>query len=230
MIRYNSDTSKIESYQGGTWVNFFTATGNAVTVSSGGTGLTTLTANNLLVGNGTGNITFIAPGSSGNVIQSNGTTLSSVAKIASGNAVTTTSGSSVDFTSIPSYAKRITMILSGVSLTGTDNLWARIGSGSFTTSGYTSQAIKANGSTGTATAGFYVAVGTGNISTYYGQATFYNITGNTWVFTSVIADIGNTSGNYSSGSIALSGTLDRIQLLPSGSNTFDAGIVNVFWE
>lgn len=50
-----------------------------VTVAQGGTGLNTLTANNLLVGNGTGNITFIAPGTSGNVLTSNGTTWSSAA-------------------------------------------------------------------------------------------------------------------------------------------------------
>lgn len=45
-----------------------------VTVAQGGTGLSTLTANNLLVGAGTGNVTFIAPSTDGNILQSNGTT------------------------------------------------------------------------------------------------------------------------------------------------------------
>lgn len=49
----------------------------AVTVAQGGTGLTTLTSNNLLVGAGTSNVTFIAPGTSGNVLTSNGTTWTS---------------------------------------------------------------------------------------------------------------------------------------------------------
>lgn len=44
------------------------------TPAQGGTGLTTLTANNLLVGAGTSNVTFIAPGSNGQVLKSNGTT------------------------------------------------------------------------------------------------------------------------------------------------------------
>lgn len=44
-----------------------------VTVAQGGTGLSTLTANNLLVGAGTGNITFIAPSTDGNILQSDGT-------------------------------------------------------------------------------------------------------------------------------------------------------------
>jgi hypothetical protein len=50
-----------------------------VTVAQGGTGLSTLTTNNLLVGAGTGNVTFIAPSTSGNVLTSNGTTWSSAA-------------------------------------------------------------------------------------------------------------------------------------------------------
>lgn len=51
----------------------------AVTVAQGGTGLQTLTADNLLIGNGTGNVAFVAPGTSGNVLTSNGTTWNSSA-------------------------------------------------------------------------------------------------------------------------------------------------------
>ncbi len=43
-------------------------------VTSGGTGLTTLTANNVILGNGTSNPNFVAPSTSGNVLTSNGTT------------------------------------------------------------------------------------------------------------------------------------------------------------
>jgi len=48
-------------------------------VTSGGTGLSTLTANNVILGNGTSAVQFVAPGTSGNVLQSNGTTWASVA-------------------------------------------------------------------------------------------------------------------------------------------------------
>ena len=51
----------------------------AITPAQGGTGLTTLTANNVILGNGTSNVTFVSPGTSGNVLQSNGTTWTSVA-------------------------------------------------------------------------------------------------------------------------------------------------------
>ena len=46
-------------------------------VGNGGTGATTLTANNVILGNGTSAVQFVAPGTSGNVLTSNGTTWSS---------------------------------------------------------------------------------------------------------------------------------------------------------
>lgn len=51
----------------------------AITPAQGGTGLTTLTSNNVILGNGTSSVQFVAPGTSGNVLQSNGTTWTSVA-------------------------------------------------------------------------------------------------------------------------------------------------------
>jgi hypothetical protein len=53
-------------------------------VDQGGTGLTTLTANNVILGNGTSTPTFVAPGTTGNVLVSNGTTWTSAAPAASG--------------------------------------------------------------------------------------------------------------------------------------------------
>jgi hypothetical protein len=60
-------------------VNFVAASGAFVNgavlgVSGGGTGLTTLTANNVILGNGASSPTFVAPGTTGNVLTSNGTT------------------------------------------------------------------------------------------------------------------------------------------------------------
>lgn len=95
----NGVTGITPTANGGTGIAFFTASGPtvartfafpdanstiltsnaAVTVGQGGTGLQTLTANNLIVGNGSSNVTFIAPGTSGNVLTSNGTTWNSSA-------------------------------------------------------------------------------------------------------------------------------------------------------
>jgi hypothetical protein len=53
-------------------------------VSAGGTGSTTLTANNVLLGNGTSALQVVAPSTAGNVLTSNGTTWQSTAPAASG--------------------------------------------------------------------------------------------------------------------------------------------------
>jgi hypothetical protein len=54
-------------------------TGATIGAASGGTGQTSLTANNVLLGNGTSPVQFVAPGSNGNVLTSNGTTWTSAA-------------------------------------------------------------------------------------------------------------------------------------------------------
>jgi hypothetical protein len=72
--------------------NYFAALtlGAALPVASGGTSLTTLTANNVILGNGTSAPTFVAPSTTGNVLTSNGTTWTSSAPAAGGITYTTT--------------------------------------------------------------------------------------------------------------------------------------------
>ena len=74
-----------------------TAAGLSTTlaVASGGTGLATLTANNVILGNGTSNPTFVAPSTSGNVLTSNGTTWQSTAPAGGGGSGTVTTASVV---------------------------------------------------------------------------------------------------------------------------------------
>jgi hypothetical protein len=65
--------------------------GAVLGVSGGGTGLSTLTANNVILGNGASSPTFVAPGTTGNVLTSNGTTWTSVtpgAEFSSGTRMT----------------------------------------------------------------------------------------------------------------------------------------------
>ena len=56
-----------------------------ITAAQGGTGAATLTANNVLLGNGTSAVTFVAPSTSGNLLTSNGTTWASTAPAAAGS-------------------------------------------------------------------------------------------------------------------------------------------------
>jgi len=55
-----------------------------ISVAQGGTGVATLTANSLLLGAGTSDVTFAAPGTSGNVLTSNGTVWASAAAAGGG--------------------------------------------------------------------------------------------------------------------------------------------------
>jgi hypothetical protein len=57
---------------------------NVTPVANGGTSLTTLTANNVILGNGTSAPLFVAPGTAGNVLTSDGTTWQSTTPAASG--------------------------------------------------------------------------------------------------------------------------------------------------
>jgi hypothetical protein len=85
---------------------------NALPVASGGTSLKTLTAENVLIGNGTSAVKFVAPGTSGNVLTSNGTVWSSAAPSAP-SSLSTASGSA------PSYSARAWVNFDGTTSPGT---------------------------------------------------------------------------------------------------------------
>lgn len=152
-----------------------------------------------------------------------------------GTAVTSTSGTSVDFTSLPSWIKRVTVLLNGVSLSGTALLRFRLGTSSgFVTTGYSSNGsmVSALGNTfASQTAGFDVydsASAAGD--TYSGKIVFENITGNTWI---AVANIANNSNQFYTtvGSIALASALTQLQVTSSnGTDTFDAGTINIIYE
>ena len=151
--------------------------------------------------------------------------------LVSGTSVASTSGVAVDFTSIPSWVKRVTVMYSGVSTTGAGIL-IQLGSGSVTTTGYSGGATFQN-STGvsftTSTSGFYLAADTA-AATLYGSMMFSNITGNTWVGNGTFY-VGSTKSTTSAGGIALSGVLDRIRNTSNnGTDTFDAGSINIQYE
>ncbi|NBS69202.1 hypothetical protein EBT31_09870, partial [bacterium] len=67
-----------------TFANLTTNVTGTLPIANGGTGATTLTANNVILGNGTSAVQFVAPGSSGNVLTSNGTTWQSTTPAATG--------------------------------------------------------------------------------------------------------------------------------------------------
>jgi hypothetical protein len=152
-----------------------------------------------------------------------------------GTAQNSTSGTSIDFTNIPSWVKRITVMFQGVSTNGTSNLLLQIGSTTFTTSGYISQAgtINSSGAAGSfsATAGFIIGVYSTNTDTITGTATLVNVTGNTWVFSGMHYRNANGNAGFSTGTaISLAGVLDRVRITSVIPDTFDAGSINIIYE
>ena len=155
--------------------------------------------------------------------------------IQSGTAVASTSGTTIPFTSIPSWAKRITVMLVGVSTSGTSNIQMQLGSGSTTTTGYLSGAsYNAVSSLGTAnsTTGLVIEGTTQSASNIrHGQVIISNVTGNTWVSSAIIGQSQTTAASFAGGSITLSGVLDRVVVTTvNGTDTFDAGSINILYE
>jgi hypothetical protein len=151
-----------------------------------------------------------------------------------GTAVASTSGTSIDFTGIPLWVERITVMFNGVSTSGTSNIQAQIGSGSVTTSGYLSQANTFNTTpTGTAsTAAFLLLNSVAAAAAYNGKFEIVNINGNNWVMSGVLAATAAANGvSIFGGSVTLAGSLDRVRITTAGgTDTFDAGTINIFYE
>lgn len=103
----NGSSPSVTFSDGTTQTSGITATAGVVGVASGGTGVSTLTANNVLLGNGTGALQVVAPSTSGNVLVSNGTTW--VSQAPAGGGVTSLNGN-----------------------TGALNGWQNIATGTFT--------------------------------------------------------------------------------------------------
>jgi hypothetical protein len=151
------------------------------------------------------------------------------AVITRGTAVATTSGTSVDFTSIPSTVKRITVMFNGVSTNGSNDYIIQIGdSGGIENTGYVSESSDRGGDA-TSTEGFILTRTSTSTSACYGIATICNFSSNSWISSANISITDIVSS--SAGSKSLSATLDRIRITTvGGTDTFDAGSVNIMYE
>jgi len=153
--------------------------------------------------------------------------------VISGTAVASTSGTSIDFTSIPSWVKRITVMLSGVSTSGTSVILLQLGiSSGVEITGYTAGSYNETGGTGsTSTAGFSVNPVSVAASAYNGAITISAMGSNIFVATGLVYRSGTAGAAYMAGTKKLAGTLDRIRITTvNGTDTFDAGSVNILYE
>ncbi len=151
-----------------------------------------------------------------------------------GTAVASTSGTSIDFTGIPSGTKRITINFAGVSTSGSDTIYIQLGdAGGVEATAYLGSGGNMGGPTFTnyttsfapnTAAGSVVVHGT-VILTLVNAATF------TWVCIGHLGRSDSNNGHIFGGSKSTSAELDRVRITTSaGSDTFDAGQINITYE
>jgi hypothetical protein len=194
----------------------------AVTVnastSSGLVWSSDLTGSLQLQNNGSTKLTVDSTGAYGQLVQ--------------GTAVASTSGTSIDFTSLPAWVKRLTVMFKGVSLSSSSNFLIQVGAGSVTSTGYVSSTGIVRASTGlwtSSTAGF-IGYNGGAGYTHFGHFTITNVSSNIWVCSHAYGDSGADT-MIGGGNISLGGTLDRVRITTvNGTDTFDAGSVNILYE
>ena len=152
-------------------------------------------------------------------------------RITQGTAVASTSGTSIDFTGLPAWIKRITVMFNGVSTSGTSLVIVQLGTSSGVETTSYLGASQQGGSPVAYSTGFLVSTSALAASVRYGAVTLVNVSGNGWVYGGCIAD---TNANWSvanAGVKSLSSTLDRVRITTvNGTDTFDAGTVNILYE
>jgi len=173
-------------------------------------------------------------------IQSNGTTKLTVAStgvygsVTAATAQATTSGTNIDFTGIPSWAKKITVMFNGVSANAASAMLIQIGFGSIENTGYSSgggYSSAAGTATTTSTSGFII-FNSNAASTFTANVLINLISGSTYICSHSGFDAG-TGNNFmvGGGSKSTTAIIDRVRITTvSGTATFDAGSINIMYE
>lgn len=148
----------------------------------------------------------------------------------------TTSGTFVDFTSFPSWVRRVTISLNGVSTNGTSGLKLQLYSGGvLTTSGYMCETsyVSNTGTNVAQTTDRIFDMGSSAAVQIFGNITLLNPSGNSWISSGIVARFGESvpANQIAGGGVTLSGILTGLRLSSAnGTDTFDAGSVNVLLE
>jgi hypothetical protein len=165
-------------------------------------------------------------GMGGNIPAPQTVILNSATKIA------TTSGVAVDFTGIPSWVKRVTVMFSDVSTSGTSNILIQLQtSAGFVSSGYRSSSVRFNGgalSESDASDGFLISINDA-AGDLYGTYTLATLDGTAW------SGAGSSTYNVGlitfGGGVVLASALVGIRITTvNGTDTFDTGAINILYE
>ena len=145
-----------------------------------------------------------------------------------------TSGTAIDFTCIPSWVKRITVMFAGVSTNGTSNYLVQLGdSGGFENTGYVCISGRSSTAGGVGAASYTTGIGlftAAAADAHNGNLTFTNVSGNQWTVDGAVT-YGTTGIMYSAGAKTLSDVLTQVRITTvNGTDTFDAGSINILYE
>ena len=188
----------------------------------------------VISGDTSGSVTLQAPAIAGSSVQTLVSGTGTLAPIVSGTAVTA-SGTAIDFTGIPSWVKRVTVMFGNISGSGTGTFQIVLNS---EVTGYTSSAGRVtpvNFSAGAAsTTAWIVTAGNAAASTYSGVATIsllnpstnqYSICGN------MLDNSGGGNLSFFTGTKTTTAVLSTVRVTTStGTDTFDAGTINIIYE
>ena len=154
------------------------------------------------------------------------------ATISADTAKSSTSGVSVNFVDIPPWAKRVTVILDGVSTNGSIAPTIQLGdAGGIENSSYSGSVWTPAGVANFSTAfNLFVNSGWNSSGVIHGVITFCNLVGNTWACSGTVGASNAATAGFIGGAKTLSDTLTQIRLTMDGVDAFDAGTINVFWE
>lgn len=148
-------------------------------------------------------------------------------------AVASTSGTFIDFTGIPSWARRVTVMFSGASSSGGSYWQIQLYATTLVTTGYNSictSTVAAALATQAITSGFNINVPSAADITS-GIVIITNVTGNQWAYQSSLGSQSTNRNNTGGGGISLASALTGLRITTvNGTDTFDAGTVNVMYE
>jgi hypothetical protein len=159
-------------------------------------------------------------------------------RYAQGTAVASTSGTSINFTNLPSWCERITILFQAVSTTGTSNVGIQLGTGgtpTYVVTGYLSNGNTIAGAA-VSSASYTTLFGLGSAnqvaaSSMQGQMVLTNITGNNWVFSGTTSQTNTNASHFGNGSLSLGAALTAVRITTvAGTDTFDAGTINIMYE
>lgn len=239
-FRRNSELGQWEGYDGSQWNDVGgvsltatqTLTNKTLTTPNIETSFNYTGSSGIIQVNGNNRVTIGSQGIETGSLAPGSVTPTELSQKLTAYTAVAASGTAIDFTGIPSWVKRITVMFNGVSLSATSDILIQLGdSGGIENTGYLG--VSADGPTLTATSyttGFAIRIGSA-AGTVIGSVVITHLTSNTWIASGTLARGTGAVFITSAGSKTLSDVLTQVRITTAnGTDTFDAGTINIMWE